>query len=604
MRMLFGRAKQVFFWSLTVSWIVLVAATGAAAQSIPAELVSYPELILHNGKILTVDDAFSSRQAVAIRDSRFLKVGTNQEVLNLRGPATEVIDLQGRTVVPGFIDTHGHGHFVSPRGAGLVSGGDLICETVQKCLEEVQAGVAKAQAGEWIRFGGVRNDVLINQMTRWDFDKVSPDNPIWIATACCTSLLNTAAWEQVKDRLVELEGAYKDAESGEPKGHIRGQANGVLDHEFSRWPDRWWEEPTLEEQRERLRVLNRHGVTMNGGRTTGLGVSVLNELRRRGELTVRVRPLIEFAMLNPQAEAYLKRVGNLTGVGDDWFKIPGMTVSAPDGQTNEGGAMSTVVPRRMLDQAGGVPWEMFGEDRFLAGENKWALSRQDLDWKGEGTEYETIILANRYGWSIAGMHTQGDIGAKMVLEAFEEANQERSLQGRHFGFDHGMIREDEDLQRAARLDVSNSFHSGYVFGPGNRGQIYMFGEELHRNFSPVKSAVEFDVKPGLELEGSFDSGEVGALVAIQRFVTRTDEQGRVWGARQAINREEGLRMATIWNAGYTGDEGSVGSIEEGKLADMVVLDGDYMTVPEEKISDLRVDLTFVGGKIVYDRLKD
>ena len=101
------------------------------------------------------------------------------------------------------------------------------------------------------------------------------------------------------------------------------------------------------------------------------------------------------------------------------------------------------------------------------------------------------------------MHTQGDIGAKMVLEAFEEANQERSLQGRHFGFDHGMIREDEDLQRAARLDVSNSFHSGYVFGPGNRGQIYMFGEELHRNFSPVKSAVEFDVKPGLELEGSF-----------------------------------------------------------------------------------------------------
>ena len=95
---------------------------------------------------------------------------------------------------------------------------------------------------------------------------------------------------------------------------------------FSRWPERWWEEPTLEEQKESFRVLNKHGVTMNGGRTTGLGVSVLNELRRKGELTVRVRPLIEFAMLNPQAEAYLKRVGNLTGVGDDWFKIPGMTV--------------------------------------------------------------------------------------------------------------------------------------------------------------------------------------------------------------------------------------------------------------------------------------
>ena len=604
MSVIFGRAQQVFLWSIIVSSIVLLAPAGAAAQSIPAELVSYPELILHNGKILTVDDAFSIREAVAIRDGRFLKVGTNQEVQNLRGPATQVIDLEGRSLVPGFIDTHGHGHFVSPRGSGLVSGGNLTCETVQKCLEEIQAGVAKAQPGEWVRFGGVRNDVLIIQVDRWDLDKVSPDNPIWIATRCCTSLLNTAAWEQVGERLEHLDGAFRDPETGEHNGHIRGQANGVLDHEFSRWPERWWEEPTLEEQKESFRVLNKHGVTMNGGRTTGLGVSVLNELRRKGELTVRVRPLIEFAMLNPQAEAYLKRVGNLTGVGDDWFKIPGMTVSAPDGQTNEGGSMSTVVPRRELDQPGGVPWDMFGEDRYLAGENKWALSRQDLDWKGEGTEYETIILANRYGWSIAGMHTQGDIGAKMVLEAFEEANQERSLQGRHFGFDHGMIREDEDLQRVARLDVRNSFNSNYVFGPGNRSQIYMFGEELHRNFSPVKSAVEFDVKPGLEMEGSFESDKVGALVAIQRFVTRSDEQGRVWGARQAINREEGLRMATIWNARYTGDEESVGSIEAGKLADMVVLDGDYMTVPEEKISDLRIDLTFVGGKIVYDRAKD
>ena len=313
-------------------------------------------------------------------------------------------------------------------------------------------------------------------MDRWDLDKASLDNPIWIATACCTSLLNTAAWEQVKDRLEHLDGAFKDVETGEANGHIRGQANGVLDHEFSAWPERWWEDPTLEEQRQALRVLNSHGVTMNGGRTTGLGVSVLNELYQRGELTVRVRPIIEFAMLNPQAEAYLKRVGNFTGIGDDWFRIAGMTVSAPDGQTNEGGSMSTIVPRRKLDQPGGVPCDMFGEDRYLAGENKWALSRQDLDWKGPGTQYQTIILANHYGWSVSGMHTQGDIGAKMVLDVFEEANRERSIAGRHFGFDHGMIRDEEDLRRAVNLGANNSFNSNYVMGPGNRSQVYMFGE--------------------------------------------------------------------------------------------------------------------------------
>jgi hypothetical protein len=335
----------------------------------------------------------------------------------------------------------------------------------------------------------------------------------------------------------------------------------------------------------------------------GLGLSVLNELNQKGELTVRMRPILEFAMLNPEAEAYLERVGNLTGIGDDMLRIPGMTVSAPDGQTNEGGSMSTIVPRNKLDQPGGVPWDMMGKDRYLAGENKWALSRQDLDWRGKGTEYETIILANRYGWSIQGIHTQGDIGAKMMLEAYEKADKERSLKGRFFAFDHGMIRTEEDLQRAVRLDVNNSFNSNYILGPNNRGQIYMFGEYVH-GFSPIKDALNAGMKPGLEMEGQFQERKVAALVAIQRFVTRTDPKGQVWGAKQAITREDGLRMATIWNARYTNDQNSIGSIEAGKLADMVVLSGDYMTVPKEKIADLLLDLTILGGKVVYDRVKD
>ena len=596
-----GRGAR--FLSLTVSLTALLMAAGAAAQSVPAELVSYPELVLHNGKVLTVDGRFSIAEAVAVRDGRVLKVGTSQQILALKGPQTQVIDLQGRSAVPGFIDPHGHGHFVSPRGSGMVSGGRLICETETTCLEEIKAGVAKAKPGQWVRFGGVRNDVLINQVTRWDLDKVSADNPVWIASACCTSLLNTAAWNQVKDRLAPMDGAFKDKKTGEPTGHIRGQANGVLDHEFSRWPKEWWGKELLDDQKQRLRVLSSHGVTANAGRTTGLGMSVLNELRKKGELTVRVRPIMEFAMLNPEAEAYMKRVGNLTGVGDDWFRIPGMTVSAPDGQTNEGGSMSTLVPRNKLDQPGGVPWDVMGEDRFLAGENKWALSRQDLDWRGAGTEYETIILANRYGWSIQGIHTQGDIGAKMMLEAYEKANQERPIQGRYFAFDHGMIRTEEDLKRAVGLDVNNSFNSNYVFGPNNRGQIYMFGEHIH-SFSPIKLALDVGMKPGLEMEGQFQNNKVAALVAIQRFVTRADEEGRTWGLRQAISREDGLRMATIWNARYTGDEQTLGSIEPGKLGDIVVLGGDYMTVPEKQIRDLTVDLTIVGGKVVYDRVKD
>ena len=605
-RTLFGNANRGFSLWVTGVLIALVMTTGAMGQSVPPELVSYPELMLHNGKILTVDDRFSMVQAVAIRDGHFLKVGTNQEVLALRGPATQVIDLRGRSVVPGFVDAHGHGGFVGPSGAGMVTvvgealRDSITCETVEKCVEEVRAGVAKAQPGQWVRFSGrIRNDVLVNRITRWDLDKGSPNNPILIYMSTQMGIINTAAWEQLRHRLEGMEGVFKDPETGEPSGHIRGQANGVISYEFQEWPEDW-DTRKVEEQKQQFRVMNSEGVTANIGRISGMGISVLNEIWRKGELTVRVRPALEFAMLNPEAEVYLKRVGNLTGLGDDWLRIIGMTVGPPDGNSANGGIMSRFVPRRELVQPGGFAWDINAEDRHMAGENKWAFSREDGDWSGAGTEFATIVLANRYGWSIQSIHAQGDIGAKMILDAFEKADRERPIKGRYFAFDHGMIRTEEDLQRAARLGVANSFAFKYILGT-DRGVVWMFGEDVHR-FSPIQTAIDLGLKPALELEGAQVEGKSSALVSMQKFITRTDNQGRVWGgAREGISRQDALRMATIWSAAYSGDEKRLGSIEEGKLGDLVVLGGDYLTVPEDQIEELTIDLTIVGGKIVYDR---
>ena len=599
MKSLLGRAKRAFSLSLT-SLMVLVATSGAMGQSVPPELVSYPELILHNGKILTVDDRFSMVQAVAIRDGRFLKVGRNQEVLALRGPATQVIDLRGRSVVPGFGNAHGHGWGGGASMPGQADGGSLRCETVEKCVEEVRAAVSEAQPGQWVSFGGgIRNDVLVNQITRWDLDKGSPNNPIFIDMSTQMGIINTAAWEQLRPRLEGLEGIFRDPETDEPNGHIRGQANGVITYEFEEWPEDW-DTREVEEQKEQFRVMNSEGVTFNIGRINGLGISVLNELWRKGELTVRARPALEFAMLNPQAEVYLKRVGNLSGLGDDWLRVIGLTVGPPDGNSRNGGLMSRFVPRRELLQPGGFAWNINAEDRHMSGENKWAFSRADNDWSGEGTEFETIVLANRYGWSVQSIHAQGDIGAKMILDAFEKADRERPIKGRYFAFDHGLIRTEEDLQRAARLDVTNSFAFKYLLGE-DRGLAWMFGEDAHR-FTPIQTAIDLGLKPALELEGAQMEGKSSSLVSIEKFMTRRDNQGRTWGgAREAISREDALRMATIWTAAYSGDEKRLGSIEEGKLADLVVLGGDYMTVPEDKIDELPVDFTIVGGKIVYDR---
>jgi len=595
MRTLFGKSKWCFQLSATLLSITLVMTTGAMGQSIPSKLVVYPELILHNGKVLTVNDQFSIVQAVAIRDGRFLEVGTNQEVLALKGPQTQVIDVQGRTVIPGFIDAHGHGGWVSGGDRDSFSGGNLQCEVLDECLERLRATVAKARPGQWIRFEGLRNNILVNQITRWDLDKVSPNNPVRISLDSSMSLVNTLGWEVYRSRIEGMPGVFKDPKTGEPNGHIRGQANGALVYDFEDWPEDW-ETRLVEQQIEKFRAMNSEGVTTNIGRAMGVGIAVLNKLWQEGRLTVRARPCSGITRYNPEAESYLKRLGNISGLGDDWFTIIGATVGSPDGTVTTGGVLTRLDKKRDINLPGGPAWDMKGE-------NKWAWSREDRQWDGEKTEFESILLANRYGWNVQCLHSQGDLGAKMILDAYEKANQERPIKGRHFAFDHGLIRTEEDMQRAVRLGVHMSFASKYVFTQ-TPAVVWQFGEDTH-GLTPIKTAVDLGLKPAIELDDVREEGEQSsALANMENFITRTDDSGHVWGAREAISRQDALRMGTIWSAAYSGDDKRLGSIEEGKLGDLVVLGGDYLEVPEDKIGELPIDLTIVGGKIVYDRARD
>ncbi len=600
MRVLFDNAKQAFPGLL----IILVMTAGATGQWVPPELVSYPELILHDGKILTVDDRFSMVEAVAIRDGRFLKVGTNQEVLALKGPDTQVIDVQGRSVVPGFIDAHGHGRFVSLSArAGMVDGGRLTCETLETCVEEIRAGAAKARPGQWVSFNGdIRTDVLVLELTRADLDRVVPNNRVVVELNKFMFIMNTPALEPFWSRIEGMPGAYKDPATGESTGRVYGAAAEMLDYDLAEWPEDW-DTRLVEQQKHTFRALNSEGITTNIGKVKGLGMSVLNELWRKGELTVRARPALQFVRHNPETEMYLKRVGNLSGFGDDWLRIIGVNLAAVDAGNRTGGQATRLKRRRLLVTPGGRPITWRAHNGEFSGQLQWAMARQDGDWTGEMTEYETILLANRYGWTVTGIHAQGDFGAKVILDAFEEADQERPIKGRYFAFDHGQIRTEEDLRRAARLGVAQAFASKYVFRQNNN-IVWQFGEEVHR-FSPVKTAIKLGLKPAIELDDVRLEGQQSAALAnMQSFITRTDERGRMWGGREAVSREEALRMATIWSAAYSGDEKKLGSIEEGKLGDLVVLGGDYMTVTEDKFGELPIDLTIVGGKIVYDRAKD
>ena len=211
-------------------------------------------------------------------------------------------------------------------------------------------------------------------------------------------------------------------------------------------------------------------------------------------------------------------------------------------------------------------------------------------------------------------HIQGDGGVELAVEVFDKINQQTPIKGKRFGMVHGLMRPPDLLARLADYDVQLLMNAKYLFrGADTITQLEtMYGPDKVAGMSPVRSVIDAGLKPTLELTnmlstgGGMDLSEYYEnnfyLQAMEHFITRkNNDTGRVWGPHERITREEALKMATAWAARFYGDEDIMGTIEPGKLADLVVLGGDFMTVPAEQISDLPILKVIVGGKITYEK---
>ena len=573
---LFSRAAVL----ITIA-IIGLSSAGAQQRNLPQEVIAYADLILHNGKILTADDDFTIVEAVAVRDGKFLAVGASDYIQRMAGPETREIDLNGRSVVPGLYDTHLHQAWV---GQVLKTGSwRLQLKDLDSGLEEFKAVVEKAPSGEWLFFSAPNNKVLVNELRLEHLDPLSPDNPVVIVTGCNIGVANTLALKEVPP---ETGGLVKDPATGKPNGLVSGFALGVLAYDIRPQPQ--IKEEDIQLQKQILRKLNYQGLTTVIGRSQGLTFTILKEVWARGELTTRIRVAHELVRQNPNAEAYLKRMGNLSGFGDAMMKIHGTTVQPADCTSGTGSALTWNAKIRENEASPYGPYGQF----------YWENWGSDL----ENSEWQNIILANRYGWNITSMHTQGDQAAKLVLDVFEKANNEKPLQGR-WAFDHSLFRTPENIRRAVELGVIFSIAPKYLFQNNPDSLIYQYGADQVTRLTPVRSMIDAGMKPVIE---SDIRGEWSApLWNMEVLITRNDGKGgRTWAPEQSITRQEALWMKTNWAAYYSADEKILGTIEVGKLADLVVLGGDYMAVPEDQISELPIDLTVVDGKVVYDKSKD
>ncbi|MBZ5559683.1 MAG: amidohydrolase [Acidobacteriia bacterium] len=543
--------------------IVVAAAAAAigAVQPAPA-----PETILVNGHIITVDARFSIAQAVAISHGRFTAVGSNTDIRKLASPQTTTIDLKGQTVIPGLADDHLH-------DAGGGPGVDLSrARSIADVLAAIASYVRQSNPGNVIVSNSDWHEAQLKEHRlpyRHDLDTVSPDNPVVLVRGGHEYILNSAAlkkWNITKDTPQPPGGRITRDAGGELNGELIDRAKSLV--QLPPGP-----RLTIEELAAQHRKLNAAGLTSI--RYPGASAEqfrLLQEMERTGRLTIRVNQLLRFPAADDAAKmrAAVAGSGLKQDDGDEWVRVGGMKMAVDGGF--EGGWMREPYVE---------PW---GEKGTFRGVNTMK----------QAAYTDVVRELNRLGWRVA-THAVGDAAIDEVLEAYEVANADKSIVGRRWSLEHGFIPQPDQFPRMRKLALVISAQD----------HLYLAGPSLVNYWGPARAGRTTPMREyldqGFTVAGGTDSAVVPypPLWVFYHFVTRDTISGGVMGADQKISRKEALQVQTINNAYLTFEEKTKGSIEPGKLADLVVLPEDILTCPAKHIEQMNVAMTMVGGKIVY-----
>ena len=585
-----------------------------AAHAQSAILLNYADTVLYNGQVLTVDKEFTVTSAIAIRDGRVLDTGDSQEMLAFSGPETEKIDLMGRTVTPGYIYNDGDNSV--PGGDiykdTLVDGflsGRIKGEELEELLRSIDEVLNRSHSGDPV-FINMPKDYPL-EASKWtadDIDEIAPNNPLAMFYTSSDVKVNHAMLERAFAMGLPMDhfGVKKDA-NGEPTGELFHEATGFVGWQVRPYPKREYIEGALEEAKASFLGYLSSGVTTTTGHMSGLTISMLNELFHKDELTMRVYPGHDFTRQNPFPEQYLKRIGNLVDFTlydpdkGPMVKIVGAALASLDDGPNSPSGILTIQPKdRILSDLGGTP---YGWNKWT-GEAVTGLTWEDIKEEDKyKTDWNTMRLLNKYGWNTSGNHNMGSGAMKVVLDAMENAYSGEILfnQIKPNAYDHNVIWHEDNYPMIMKHNDKLRFalNIGEVFEPrmvnGIAALHYEYESQLD-DIQPVKELIEMGVN--VHFEGT--DGRNHPMKIIKYAVTRTDDNGKIIGPAQAIDRATALRMITSYGARFINENENLGSLESGKWADFVVLNGNYLEVKDDELDSLDIDLTFVAGKLAYD----
>lgn len=519
------------------------------------------DLILRGGKIVTVDDEFSIREAVAIKDGRFLAVGTDREVRPLMGPATTVIDLAGRTVIPGLNDSS-----IQATVACLRWDAELHWQstrTLADALNQISAAAKTRPPGIWIVVGGgwVPTQFAERRFpTRADLDALAPNHPVYIQYLREGALLNSAALAAVG-----ISSGTPDPIGGKFERHSRtGELSGWLQGEPA-WRFAYDKIPRLSLDAARrslrncFRELNRLGITSIGdvqpSAVTFAHRRVLADMARSRDLPLRINFYVAADETGDRVSRLKLAAAELQNLQPlDNFRFAGFAESLGDVFT---AASSATAKEKFRPRAG-----------FVA----------------EGGRNFQLAAG-------------GDAAARQWLDVFEEVHAVTPLGPRRIIFTDLDDPTRETIERIKKLGGAIVVQSRMALS-GER-KIEAWGLEKTRNAPPLRMMIEAGIPLGAG-SGAFQSANYSPMLSLSWLVTGQTIAGtRLRSESQNLTRAEALRLYTMGGAWLTLEESRKGSIEVGKYADLAVLNADYLTVPEEQIRSLQSLLTVVGGTVVY-----
>jgi predicted amidohydrolase YtcJ len=549
----------------------------------PPVAAANADLILINGKVLTVDKAFSVAEAVAVKGGRIVAVGKTADIVaREKGPQTQVIDLKGRTVFPGLIDSHNH-----PLGAALseLDGSFAILHSFAEVQDYIRTQAAKVPKGEWIRVPKTFPARLkeLRMPDRHVLD-VTLDHPVYYdaSYACAVNsyALKMSGITKTTPDPTGINSRILREKDGEPSGILTGSASQLLKNMPRGARNKFTDQEKQDALEAMLKRYAAAGLTSITDRGANEAIPLYAKLNEQHKMAVRVNMTYRPSLEELQKTTYR------ADQGDEWVKFGAFKVGL-DGGINAG----TSYMRE--------PWGPYAAQLFGITDPKM---HGDLRYPPDDLGV-IMRVARDQGWPLCA-HSQGSAAIDALLDVFETLNKDKPIGPSRSHLVHASFLTADIIERCKRLGVlvdvqPDWYHFDAV------GMSKVVSPEVMRYFNPYQSLV----KAGVIFAGGSDhmvgwdkNNSVNAynpILGMWIAISRKTAQGTVIHPEEKLTREQALRMYTIWGAYLNHNDKDRGSIETGKLADFVVVDKDYLTCPEDEIRTMEPLLTIVGGKVSY-----